>query len=442
MPLFFFVGGCLLLSLSVAVFGGAFFLRPADVSDTFAWKPPFESVDARALAPETMFLTLGTTRAEDALDLALDRGHIEDAYALVAYAEDLSAATRIGALLQIAERYAAAKDARKATWCYQAAAQLATITPGISDPARLDTYLQASAGLRRLNANDAARWITDQAYIIADASPALQRDLRARRLAQIADAYSALNATKLAADARNKSRDAASAPTESALAMARPVFDLTVGKLPSAPDVQSAAQTRLAAAQQLIEDIKDNPPKNAAGVPADLIGQLADALEQEDDARAAFYDQQIPLAKDAKVQAALWRDKIAWLTLKQRAARGAFGVKLVAVWEKDRAAIGEALSDAWSAWFRLADALAASVPKDATQAGEDVIRNQLLSARWGWLTTISEKDLRVALDDTNLKMRDVGVSGLRLDVITRGGKTLYWLVPDDLYGQGEKALPK
>jgi hypothetical protein len=442
MPLFFFVGGCLLLSLSVAVFGGAFFLRPADVADTFAWKPPFEFVDTRALAPETMFLTLGTTRAEDALARALERGHIEDAYALVAYVEDLSAATRVGALLQIAERYAAAKDTRKATWCYQAAAHLATIAPSISDPARLDTYLQASAGLERLNANDAARWIVDQAYIIADASPVLPRDLRARRLAQIAEAYTALNAAKLAADARNKSRDAASASTESALATTRAPFDLPVGKLPPAPDVQAATQARVAVAQQLIQDIKDNPPKNAASVPADLIAELADALAQEDDARLAFYDQQIPAAKDVQVQAALWRDKIAWLTLKHRVARGAFGVKIVAAWEKDRANIAAELSDAWSEWFRLADAQAAGLPKDATQAGEDVIRTQLLVARWGWLTTIPEKDLRAALDDANLKLRDASIPGLRLDAFTRGGKTVYWLVPDDLYGQGEKALPR
>lgn len=440
-PLFFFVGGCLLLSLSVAVIGGAFFLRPNDSADLFAWKPPLEMVDNRALALGTGLLSLSTS-STDALNAALDKGQLENALALVAYDYTLPTPSRVGALLQLAERYGAAKDTRKAVWCYQVAAQLATITPEVSDPARLDTDLLASSGLRRLNANDSARWMTDSAFLIAQFSPVLQRDIRARRLAQISDAYTALNADRLAASARTQASETAGTLTESVSTTVRLAFNPSAGKLPVSAAVNAAIQARRASAQQLIDDIKDNPPKNPAALPQDFVAQLSDALDQEDRARLAYYDEQMPLAKGPDAQGALLSDKVAWLALKYRIARGAFGFTLVAAWEKDRGTIAADFSDALSELFRVSEAQAAALPNGADQAIEDVIRRKLFVARWGWFTGIPEQEIRDALDEVTLRLRDAASPALRLDTITRAGKTLYLLVPDDLYGQGEKALPR
>jgi hypothetical protein len=73
---------------------------------------------------------------------------------------------------------------------------------------------------------------------------------------------------------------------------------------------------------------------------------------------------------------------------------------------------------------------------------EDVLRQELLAARWGWYSGALEKDLRAALGDVTQELRDASVPALRLDALTRDGKTVDLLVPDELYGQNDQALPR
>ena len=58
------------------------------------------------------------------------------------------------------------------------------------------------------------------------------------------------------------------------------------------------------------------------------------------------------------------------------------------------------------------------------------------------MSAASEPDVRDAMDSAVLQMQKAPISALRVDVLTRNGKTTYFLVPDDLYGQDAKALPK
>jgi hypothetical protein len=341
------LGGSLLLIFGLGALGAAFFLRRSNLPDGFAWQPPRELVDHRALVPATALLPLTGMEAVDALSLTLDQAHWENAYALVAYDPGLPDPTRIGALLQLGSRYAAAKDTRKAAWCYQAAARLATLSPALSDSTREDAYLQASAGLRTIDARDAARLIVDQAYLVAQYSPALRREQRSRRLAQVVDEYADLGADALAAQARAKADQAASASAEAAWVPPRAPFVPAAGKLPLSADVDHAMQARIAAARQLLDDVKKNSPRSAADWPKDFVSELSDALRQEDRARLAFYDQQLAQVKDPAVQIALLRDKANWLALKYRATRGAFGINLVSEWGKNLAEIADASTDAW-----------------------------------------------------------------------------------------------
>ncbi|MEW5720931.1 MAG: hypothetical protein AB1817_20055, partial [Chloroflexota bacterium] len=174
LPLLFILAGCIFLSLGVALLSGVFFLRGSDVPDALAWKPPLETVDNRALASGTVLLPLTGMSASDSLSAALDEAHLENAFAIAAYDPFMFDSARVGALLQIGTRYASAKDTRKAALAFQAAAQLATFSPALADYARLETYLQAGTGLRGVGANDAARWVTDQAYLAAQYAPTLQ----------------------------------------------------------------------------------------------------------------------------------------------------------------------------------------------------------------------------------------------------------------------------
>ena len=432
------------MTLGVATLSGVFFLRGSDVPDAFAWKPPLESVDNRALAPGTALLPLTGTSANDALSAALDQAHLENAFAVAAYDPTLSDSERIGALLQLGTRYASAKDTRKAALTFQAAAQLATLSPALADYARLETYLQAGTGLRGVGANDAARWVTDQAYLVALYTPTLQREQRARRLEQVANAYTALNASALSSQARAKAVEASTASATAPITGTRMPYIPTAGILLAAPEIDTATARRIAAAKALQDDLIDHPPKSAKDWSADLVAELSDALVEEDSARQAYYDKQIAQTKDAAAQIALWRDKIAWLALKYRVARGGFGASLVADWEKDRAAIADDWGAAWDELFRLAEAQAAALPKppDSTPAQEDVIRQKLIAARWGWYNGTPEQDLNAQRGEITQKLMDAAYPELRLDTFNRNNKTIFILLPDELYGQGEKALPK
>ena len=436
--LLFFIAGCGLLTLAVASFGAVVAIRPSTPADPFDWKPPMTLVDQRALAGETIVLPLTGMESADVLSAMLDRAHLENAFALLAYDPNLSDPVRIGGYLQLGTRYTTAKNNAQAAVCYQNAAVLATLSPALSDVARLDTYQQASLGLRAINAHDAARFIADQAYILAQNSIALARSVRVRRLEQIADAYTALGATELATQARGKSVEAASSVD--------PVLPVRVpfapaGKLPASPQVEVAKKTRIAAAQQLADDLQASQGKDWS---VDSLAQLSDALMNEDDARRTYYDNQIAQATDNAVLIALWRDKIQWLALKYRVARGAFAKTLVAEWSKDPATVAEDWSEAWSALFQLYQAEAERVvsPRNPSQAQEDVLRQELIATRWGWYANGSEPEMRAALNSVTKELMGTSTSLMHLDTLTKNGKTMYWLVPDELYGKGEKALPK
>ena len=442
-PILFFLAGCLLLTLAVVIFGAVYFFRNVDTTDAFAWKPAIDLVDNRALAPDTVLLPLTGIESADALSATLDKAQLENAYALLAYDPTLSDATRIGALLQLGTRYANAKNNVKAASCFQSAALLATLSPFLSDQARSDTYQQASAGLRGVGMTSIARLVTDQSYIVAQFSPTLKRDARARRLDQVAQDYSALGVGTLADQARAKSIEAASTTTEDKNPPVRIPFVPAIGKTPVSPQVDAAARARVAAAQQLQDDLQ-NLSKPTADWPLDSLSQLSDALMAEDDARQTYYNTLISQTKDPAVQVALRRDKIKWLALKYRIARGAFGKTLVADWSKDPGAIADAWGDAWADLFGVMESQAGTVakPQNPDQAMEDIVRQELIASRWSWYNRVTEADLIDALNDVTQRLMNASTPTLHLDTIKRNGKSMYLLVPDELYGLGEKALPK
>ena len=443
-PLLFILIGCTLLTGGAGLLGTAVLYHPADVPGAFDWKPPIEQVDNAALSPATVILPLTGMDAGSALNAALDNANIENAYALVAYDAGLDSPTRIGVLLQLASRYATAKKTRKAAACFQSAALLATLTPELADPAREDTFLQASSGLRALGATEAARMLVDQAYIVAESSVSLRREARARRLNQVADAYTDLGANALAAQARGKADEALTEAALPAAVQLRVPFDPTLGQMPASDEVDRYTQTRIAAAQQLADDLTNNPPTTAAGWPQDSVSQLRDALVDEDNARQAYYDRQLAIAKDPAVQTALWSDRANWLELKYRTARGGFGIDLVPDWRKDAQTISADWGDALTQFYLLQEAQAAALPKaeDVPKATEDVVRRELIAARWGWLSGTSEDDLRSKLSDVTYKLREARSTDLLLDTLTRSNKSVYLLLPDELYGLNEQALPK
>ncbi len=443
LPLLFFFAGILLLFFGLSSLGAGVLLRPAPLPDGFAWKPPLELIKNSDLTPATVLLPLTGMPVTDTINATLDAGNWENAYALLAYDTSVTDPARIGALLQLGSRYAATKDKDKSTWCYVNAARIATLSPLLSDAVREDTYLQAASGLRTAGALDAARLVTDQAYLVAEYSPALRRDPQARRLTQVANAYSALGVESLADQARAAANEQAAA-TDPAGYLPREPFVISTGALPASPEVSSVTQVRIAAAKLLSGDIQAVAANRASDWPADSVNQLRDALVKEDQVRLAYYDRQFVSNQDPAVRTALLRDKVNWLGYKYRTARGAFGANLVPDWSKDSSTIGEAWSDAWGDLFKLYEAQAASIPnaQAVSQASEDVVRQEELAVRWGWYRGATEQDLHSTLSSLTEQLSAAQVPSLRVDLLDSGGKTLDILLPDELYGMGNKALPK
>ena len=175
-----------------------------------------------------------------------------------------------------------------------------------------------------------------------------------------------------------------------------------------------------------------------------MIRALGDKLYEEDGVRHDYYDSQYQSAADASAQVAVLRDKIRWLALKLRVARGGFGLNLVPEWEPEAKNIATELNDAFDQLFQISQQQAGAGEKaeDADRGVEDVLRDAIIAGRWGLYRDYDENDLRSHLAEISQRLRDENVSSLRLDSFARGTQINYLLLPDELYGQGEKALPR
>ncbi len=442
LALLFFLGGIALLIFGISSIGAGFVVREPALPNGMTWQTPLEQVNNRALVPATALLPLTGASATDALNAALDGGHWENAFALLAYDSSLPDPTRIGALLQLGSRYAAERDKVKAAWCYLYASRIATLSPMLSDGIREDTYLQVSAGLRAIGATDAARLATDQAYTVAEYSPVLQRDPQSRRMNQVANAYAALGLDALANEARGKANESVALASDDAGFLPREPFVVKVAALPTTPDLDAALKTRIAAAKQLSDDVQKVPANRPGDWPSDSAAQLREALLNEDAARGAFYNQTVAVAQDPAVGIAIWRDRVNWLALKYRIARGAFGADLVPEWSKNASVVAQAWNDAWEALLDAYATQASAIPnaQAVSQATEDVLRQELFALRWGGYRAKSESDLRAEVADVTDQLRQQSIVSLRVDSLTANGVTTDWLSPDELFGKN--ARPK
>lgn len=443
LPLVLLAGAALLFCLGLAAIGARFYFERGDTVDLSQWKAPPDQVDAKAIALPSSLETLAGVAETQAIDDALQQGDWESAYSDLAYSSDLGDANRAGTLLLLGSRYAASRQTAKAAWAYQYAATLVTVSSWPSDLVRGQTLVEAAQGLNALGMRTAARSWLDQAYLIAEYSFSIPRDTRARLYDQVAAQYQALGAANLASEARQKSDEAASLTSEQAIATSRQPYFVPPADLTPDKDLQAKTADRETAAKELIDQLTLKPPKSAKDVPQDLVRNLGDRLYEEDGLRKDYDDAQYQAATEPGQKVAVLLDRIRWLALKLRVARGGFGISLVPEWETDAKNIAQGLSDTYDEYFKLSEqeASAAGKTADADVALGDVLRAELVAGRWG-LYDYDEKDLGSRLDDISTRLRDEQVPALRLEGYQKGAVTWYLLVPDELYGQGEKALPR
>ena len=412
--------------------------------DTSKWVTPQEQVEAKKINPAVALGILAGTTDTGSVDDLLAAGDFDGAFAQIAYSTEFSDANRVGTLLLLGDRYAAGKQTAKAVWMYQYAVFLATVSPLPSDLSRVQTLLEASQGLKGLGMEANARAALDQAYLIVQNSFALPRDTRADLYEQISRAYRTFNATKLADQARSQAAESATLTEEDAINLSRRPFRIQPTNPPEDAKVTESMEARTNAARELLDALNLNPPQTPADMPEDLIRALGDALYQEDGLRADYYVTQYDQAADASAQLGVLREKLRWLSLKYRVARLGFGLSLVHDWETEADNIKQDLNDTYAEYLAITEQQASNLENagEASRSTEDVLRSALVAGRWGLYSDYDETDLRAKLDEVSQALRDEQVASLRLDSFTRGNEIVYLLVPDDLYGLGERALPR
>lgn len=434
----------LLLCVGVGALAMNFFGSRASAVDTSKWIAPPEQVETKKIVPGVALAILAGTSDEGSVDDSLAAGDFEGAFAQIAYGTEFSDANRAGTLLLLGNRFAAAKQIAKAAWMYEYAVFLATVSPVPSELNRVQTLLEAAQGLYALDMASEARTALDQAYLITEYSFSLPRDTRAEMAEQIARLYTRFGAPKQADAARQLASDALSMTDESAVNLARRIFRIQATQVQANQEIGIKLKERIGAARELVDALNLNPPANASEMPEDLIRALGDKLYEEDALRLDYYNSQYDQAADASAQLGALQAKLNWLALKYRIAKLGFGISLVPEWEDGATEIAQDLNDTYADYYAIVQQQAAGFDKaeETDRSLENLIRGTIVAGRWGMYPQYDETDLRGQLDAVSQALRDEQVPTLRLDSFLRGNRLVYLLVPDELYGMGERALPR
>jgi hypothetical protein len=355
----------------------AYFLlarQPAPTSG--GWINPVAAVQEEAVAPDLAVLPLAGEPDDRVVRAAIDAGELETAYATLANSMLLPDNVRSGSWLLLSRQYQG-KEPERAVIAYQAALDLASLGPSLSDMGRADLSLQAARGFAALDKPKIARLALAQAENIARYSVTLLPAQRRALLGQVADAFQVLGDAQAARSLREQLDTYAAGPGITLSAAAQYLPTLRGGVvLPEA--VVSAMAARQGAAADLAARWL-----SVSGSGRDTLAQaLGQALLSEDAARDEFYlgADQMALAD----RLALLHDKLAWLAVKYRVAQRGYGVSLVPEWEAQVDDIAAALSTAYTelinGYGQQLDTLDAT---EAVQARVELLRQGVLWSRLG-----------------------------------------------------------
>ncbi|MGE5603186.1 MAG: hypothetical protein ACM30E_09050, partial [Nitrososphaerales archaeon] len=323
----------------LALLGTYFYLSRQTVAAT-GWVDPQTVIKAQAVAPDIAVLTLAGEPDDRIIRAALDAGERETADATLAYSVLLPDTVRSGQWQVLANAYQTIDPVRAST-AYQAVVDLAALGPTLGDAARADISLQAARGFGAIDKPWLAPLLTAQAENIARYSPTLLPAQRRDLLNQVAAAYERMERPDAARAIRDNIAVYSAGP---GLLVERPepLLPRLRGTVALPVDVIAAMSVRQQAAAAMAARWLGADPAERAS----LAGELGKALEQEDVARSAFYGSAESLSLADSL--ALLHDRINWLTIKLRAARGAFGTSLVSAWETQGDTIAGELAAAYT----------------------------------------------------------------------------------------------
>jgi len=413
-------GVAILVILGGALLGAYFFLSRQPRVD-LGWVSPLESVDGQRVAPDLAALSLAGELDERVFRAALDAGEKETAFAALAYSLLLPDNIRGGHWLLLAP-YCRQTDGVRTNVCYQAALDLAALSPSLNDTARADLSLQAARGYAEVGQLQPARMALAQVENIARYSLALLPAQRRAVMGQLIEAYRSSGDSQAAASMQklvgegNAGPGITVGPAQSSLADLR-------GSVVLPSSVANAVVARQQAAAQVAAKWFQADENGRS----ELAGSLGAALMEEDRVRSEFYAAAGGLS--AADRLALLHDRVAWLTTKYRVARGDYGASLVPAWEEQadgvRAALAEAYTQLINGYGQQVDTLS---PADASHARVELLRQGVLWSRLGLLPGNIESALSEKLADASRQLwTRQGNAGLTVVVQDIGGTRFYLL---------------
>ena len=425
------VAGVVVLTLAGLGLLGTYLYLSRQVEAKIEWISPLAAARPQKVAPDLAVLALAGEPDDRVIRAALDAGEIETAYAGLAYSVLTPDSLRSGHWLLLADQYRATDPAR-ATIAVQAALDVAALSPLLGDMARADISLQAATRLTALEHPDVARLALAQAESVARYSPLLLPAQRRSILERVEAAYRVLKDTALA-DAVRKDFDSASNGPGVKLDPQESLLPALRGSVTLSPQVIEKIAARQRTAAEMAARWLAAPPSGRTA----LAEALGNALLAEDTARQEFYGTAPELSDPDRL--ALLHDRIAWLTIKYRTVRNAFGAPLVPDWQSQADAIQSELSKAYTdlinGYGQQLDTLASA---EASQARVELLRQGLLATRLGLFPDPAAEKLlsdQLIVASNNLWTRQ-GSVGLVNSVQQVQGQSYYLLS-----GSGVKPLP-
>jgi hypothetical protein len=381
---------------------GAYALTSKRQTAPTPWRDPAIAVQERSIAPDLALLPLTGVDDAEIVSMALFARELDSAYSVLAYSTSLSDSERAGKWLLLGQRYQESEECERAGLCYRTAAEIAALSPVMTDLARAQTFLQAGTGLVAVQVYGDAELVCDQAHDVALYSPHLNQAHRQHVLRGLQTAYTAIGQDE------EKWLDLARLVTGGQAVSPQPqqVPVMTMPPLPDNAEVAQAEAARQAATEKMLVVLV--PPQREPS--KYLLEALAEALQAEDQVKQRAYGDEAIAAADLPTQVALAHARVAWLTFKLRIARRATGLSLVPDWEAQEDQVDEQLRAARATLYELY----------ARYAGDEatltLVRQQLLAGRLGLYPDYPEAELVSELQATNAQ----SASPLRLRVLTQG----------------------
>jgi hypothetical protein len=407
--------------LSIALVCGSFALMLIGIASIIAyfsairreavplpWSDPIALIEAKRIAPDLALLSLAGLEDREVVEIALEAGELESAYATLLFSTTLPDVERVGKLLLLARKYAGGGEREKAVMCYELSSTIATLSLALSDFAKACIYLEAGDGLMALGEHKLAKLNYDGAYAIASFSPHLRKAHREDLLEKLVKAYRTIGE-----EVPLEEREAVTTAAEPK----GPFLESFIWEVQELPEVVSIEEERRKRAEKLIEGLESGVEE-----PEDLVGQLAQALKAEDEAKLLSYEQLSSVPSPLPRRAAIAKAKAEWLTIKYRIASRGYGLSILPDWEEEIDDIRAELCIAYSELHELYNYQILALPEESQRlARMEMLREMIKVGRLGLYPDYPEEEFIAELEDIVVELP------LLIEVVSIRGSNFFTL---------------